>query len=77
MSCCAWPSAICSPSSSDNFRQNAWWIQAGSAPAPPVPGATSIWAVGSNGQITAVLHLPQGRSRADGLARFRAVLMVQ
>jgi hypothetical protein len=60
-----------------NFRQNAWWVQVGSAPVPSVPGATSIWAVGSNGQITAVLHLPQGRTRADGMARFRAVLMVQ
>jgi len=60
-----------------NFRQDAWWVQVGSAPAPPVPGATSIWAVGSNGQITAVLHLPPGRSRADAMARFRAVLMVQ
>ncbi len=59
-----------------NYRKSVWWVQIGSAPVPSVPGANSIWATGNNGQITAVLHLPQGRTRADGLARFRAVMMV-
>ena len=52
----------------------------GSRPAPPrcprTRGATSAWAAGSNGQITAVLHLPRGKGKADGLARFRAILMI-
>jgi hypothetical protein len=43
---------------------------------PSDPGSTSAWAAGSNGQIVAVLHLPRGKSKADGLARFRAIFAV-
>jgi hypothetical protein len=61
---------------SQTFKQNMWWIKSGTAPVPSEPGATSAWAAGSNGVITAVLHLPRGRGKADGLARFRAIMMV-
>jgi hypothetical protein len=57
-------------------KEGAWWIKTGTAPVPGDPGSTSAWAAGSNGSITAVLHLPRGRGKADGLARFRAVMMV-
>jgi hypothetical protein len=57
-------------------KPNAWWIKTGTAPVPSDPGSTSAWAAGSNGQIVAVLHLPRGKSKADGLARFRAIFAV-
>jgi hypothetical protein len=59
-----------------NYKDAVWWIHTGTAPEPGVPAATSAWAVGGNGQITAVLHLPKGKSKADGLARFRTIMMV-
>jgi hypothetical protein len=59
-----------------NFKDNVWWIKTGTAPVPSDPGATSAWAAGSDGRIIAVLHLPRGRGKADGLSRFRAIMMV-
>jgi len=59
-----------------NFKDNVWWIKSGTAPVPSDPGATSAWAAGSNGLVTAVLHLPRGGGKAEGLARFRAIMMV-
>jgi len=56
-----------------NYKQNAWWILAGSAPDP---AGASAWAVGGNGQILAVLHLPPGNGRSEAMARFRAVMMI-
>jgi len=60
----------------NNYKPGTWWIKTGTAPVPSDPGATSAWAAGSNGQATAVLHLPRGKGKADGLARFRAILMI-
>ena len=59
-----------------NLKEQVWWITSGTAPVAAAPAASSAWAVGGNGQILAVLHLPPGRSKADGLARFRAIMMV-
>lgn len=56
------------------FEPGVWWMKTGTAPVPGDPGATSAWVAGSNGSVTAVLHLPRGRGKAEGLARFRAVL---
>ena len=56
-----------------NYKQDAWWVLAGSCPEP---GGASAWALGTNGQILAVLHLPPGKGRAEARARFMAVLMV-
>jgi len=52
----------------------AWWMKTGTAPVPGDPGTTSAWVAGSNGTVTAVLHLPRGRGKAEGLARFQEIL---
>ena len=52
----------------------AWWMKTGTGPVPGAPGETCAWVAGSNGKVTAVLRLPRGRGRVDGLARFRDVL---
>lgn len=51
-----------------------WWVKTGTAPVPSEPGATSAWAAGGDGTTLAVLHLPRGRGKAEGLARFKDVL---
>jgi hypothetical protein len=56
-----------------NYKQGAWWVQPGSCPEP---GGASAWAVGTNGQIVAVMHLPAGTDRAGAMARFKAVMLV-
>ena len=56
------------------FQEQVWWIVTGTAPVRSDPDSTSAWAVGSNGTVTAVLHLPLGTGKADGLQRFRAVM---
>ena len=58
----------------EQFKANAWWMKTGTASVLSDPSATSAWVVGSNGQILAVLHLPRGRGKAEGLARFREVM---
>lgn len=55
---------------------DAWWIKTGTAPVLGAEGATCAWAAGGNGQITAVLRLPRGRGKEDGLNRFRTIMMV-
>jgi hypothetical protein len=52
----------------------SWWIKTGTAPVPSDPGATSAWVVGGNGLGYAVIHLPRGRGKAEGVARFKAVM---
>ena len=52
----------------------SWWIKTGTAPVIGDPGATSAWVVGGNGMGFAVLHLPRGRGKAEGVARFKAVM---
>jgi len=59
----------------ETFKDNVWWVHVGPAPGFP-DGAGSAWAVGSNGRLTAVLHLPAGKGRKEALARFQALLMV-
>ena len=49
-------------------------MKTGTGSVPRDASATSAWVVGSNGQVIAVLHLPRGRGKAEGLARFREVL---
>lgn len=58
----------------ETFKDDAWWMKTGTAPVPSEPGATSAWVVGSNGSVTAVLHLPRGRGKAEGEARFREIM---
>jgi hypothetical protein len=58
----------------ESERPDAWWMKTGTAPVPSDPAITSAWVAGSNGQVTAVLRLPQGRGKAEGLARFKAIL---
>lgn len=56
------------------FKTDPWWMKTGTAPVLSDPEATSAWVVGSNGRIIAVLHLPRGRGKAEGLARFRTLM---
>lgn len=54
-----------------------WWMKTGTAPVPGDPSATSAWVAGSNGRQFAVLHLPRGRGKAEGLARFKALMGIK
>jgi hypothetical protein len=58
----------------EQFKPDAWWMKTGTAPVISDPSATSAWVVGSNGRVFAVLHLPRGRGKAEGLARFQALM---
>jgi hypothetical protein len=58
----------------EQFKLDAWWMKTGTGSVPSDASATSAWVVGSNGQVIAVLHLPRGRGKAEGLARFREVM---
>ena len=58
------------------LKDVAWWVATATAPAAADPAACSAWAVGSNGEIVGVLHLPQGKTRAESLARFRAIFRI-
>jgi hypothetical protein len=55
------------------FKKDAWWMKTGTAPVPGDPAATSAWVAGSNGTAIAVLRLPRGRGKAEGLERFKAI----
>jgi hypothetical protein len=54
-----------------------WWMKTGTAPVPGDPGATSAWVAGSDGVRYAVLHLPRGRGKAEGQARFKALMGIK
>jgi len=56
------------------IRNLPWWAKTGTAPVPGSPGETYAWVAGSNEDVTAVLRLPRGKGRSDGLARFRAIM---
>lgn len=56
------------------WKTEGWWFKTGTAPVPGEPGATSAWAAGSDGHHVAVLHLPRGKGKAEGLARMKAIL---
>lgn len=58
----------------EQFKEDAWWMKTGTAAVLSDPSATSAWVVGSNGRILAVLHLPRGRGKAEGLTRFKVLL---
>lgn len=51
-----------------------WWFKTGTAPVPGSPGATCAWVAGGDGIRMAVLYLPRGRGKAEGVARFKAIL---
>jgi hypothetical protein len=59
-----------------NYKQAMWWVETGTAPGSATSKAMTAWAVGGNGQVVAVLHLPEGKGKADALARFRAIMLV-
>jgi hypothetical protein len=52
--------------------RGGWWVKTGTGPG--APEETCAWAAGSDGTRTAVLRLPRGRGKAEGLARFRALV---
>jgi hypothetical protein len=54
--------------------RNGWWVKTGTAAVPGSPGAMCAWAAGSDGAAIAVLRLPRGRGKREGLARFRALV---
>ena len=58
------------------YQKDAFWCLLATAEVPSEPGTYSSWAVGGNPKGVAVLRLPPGRSRADALARFQALIMV-
>lgn len=51
-----------------------WWFKTGTAPVPGDPTATSAWVAGGRGSVLAVLHLPRGRGKQEGLVRMRELL---
>ncbi len=51
-----------------------WWMKTGTAPVPGQPGATCAWVAGGDGMRMAVLYLPRGRGKVEGLARFKALM---
>ena len=53
--------------------ERRWWMKTGTAPTRH-RGSTCAWVAGSDGTRTAVLHLPTGRGKAEGLARFHQLL---
>jgi len=54
--------------------RDGWWVKTGTARVPGDPAATCAWAAGGNGETLAVLRLPRGKGKREGLARFRALL---
>jgi hypothetical protein len=58
----------------ETFQETAWWMKTGTGAVLSDPAATSAWVAGSNSQVIAVLHLPRGKGKAEGLARFRALM---
>ena len=57
------------------YEASAFWILAATSEVPMQPGVYAAWAVGSNDHGVAVLRLPAGSSRAQALARFKAIMM--
>ena len=55
------------------YDESRWWFKTGTGPVLG-EAATSAWVVGSDGRTLAVLHVPRGRGKVEGLARFRAVM---
>ena len=58
----------------ETFKTDVWWMKTGTGPVLSDPSLTSAWVVGSNGLVVAVLHLPAGRGKVEGIARFKAVM---
>ncbi len=56
------------------FKTDPWWMKTGTAAVLSDPAATSAWVVGSNGRTIAVLRLPRGRGKAEGLERFQTLM---
>jgi len=56
------------------FGKEDWWFKTGTAIVPGEPSASCTWVVGGHGPVLAVLHLPRGRGRQEGLLRFKEVL---
>jgi len=55
-------------------KDEVWWLKSGTAPVVGEPGVTSAWVAGGNGKMVAVIHLPRGRGRVEGVERFLKVL---
>lgn len=58
----------------ETYRAKEWWAKTGTAAVLSDPAATCAWVAGSNGQIVAVMRIPRGRGKVEGLERFRAVM---
>ncbi|MBI1752440.1 MAG: hypothetical protein HY014_06710 [Acidobacteria bacterium] len=59
------------------FGKEDWWFKTGTAPVPGDPSATSAWVAGGRGRLLAVLHLPRGKGKQDGLIRMRQILKLK
>lgn len=57
--------------------KEAWWFKTGTGPVPGDPTATCAWVACGRGPILAVLYLPRGRGKHEGMARIREVLKLQ
>lgn len=57
--------------------EGGWWMKTGTAPVPGRRDLTSAWVAGSDGRRVAVLRLPVGRGKAEGITRFRTLLGIQ
>jgi hypothetical protein len=55
-------------------KRGTWWFKTGTAPVLGDPTATAAWTAGSDGSTIAVLHLPRGRGKVEGIRRFKEVM---
>jgi hypothetical protein len=60
-------------SMSGTSNTQGWWLKTGTAPTQ-VRGVTGAWVAGGDGSRLAVLYLPRGRGKAEGLDRFCQLL---
>lgn len=54
-----------------------WCMKSGTAPVPGDASASSAWVAGTDGDVVVVLHLPRGKGRSDGFARFREIMGIR
>jgi hypothetical protein len=59
------------------FTPDAWWMKTGTASVPSDPAATSAWVVGSSKRTIAVLHVPRGSGKVEGMARFKELMGIK
>lgn len=55
-------------------REQGWWYFPTEVRARESGQIEGTWVLGTNGQISALLRLPKGKNREEGLSRFKTVL---